>query len=128
MQQTYRHGLVVLAVSVLAGCASTPPEPTLADAMRGHSYEAQYQAELKRELAKRWERGDELENTGERRVERSREEIEQAEEKIAKARQAIERGNREIAEGREMKAESERRFQRRFPDLSLDPADQDARR
>ena len=80
---------------------------------------------LKRELAERWERGDELERTGERRVERAQEQIAKAEENIRKAREAIERGNREIVEGRELKTESERRFEARFPDLSLEPADQD---
>lgn len=124
MLRIYRTGTITLLFTLAVGCASTPPEPTLADAMRGHSDEAQQEAELKRDMAKRWERGNKLETTGERRVERAREQIEEAEQEIADARDAIERGNDEIAEGRQLKAESERRFRARFPDASLEPSDQ----
>jgi predicted nucleic acid-binding Zn-ribbon protein len=117
--------MTALVITLAAGCASTPPEPTLADAMRGHSAEAQQEAELKRDLAKRWERGNKLETTGKNRVERAREQINEAEQKIVEARDAIERGTGEIAEGRELKAESERRFRARFPDASLEPYDRD---
>jgi len=124
MLRIHKTFITTLVITLAAGCASTPPEPTLADAMRGHSDEAQQEAELKRDLAKRWERGNKLETTGERRVERAREQIEEAEQTIVDARAAIERGNVEIAEGRELKAESERRFRARFPEASLEPADQ----
>lgn len=106
---------------MLAGCASAPPEPTLADAMRGHSENAQAQAELKTALAKQWERGNELERDGERRVARARETIEGAEERIDEARDSLERGNDEIETGRALKTESERRFRAAFPKLSLNP-------
>ena len=125
MQQFFKTCSAAFLITLAAGCASTPSEPTRADAMRGHSDEAQRETDLKRELAERWERGDELERTGERRVERAQEQIAKAEENIREAREAIERGNREIVEGRELKIESERRFEARFPDLSLEPADQD---
>lgn len=115
----------ILATALVAGCASTSSEPTFADAMRGYSDEAQQEVELKRELAKRWERGNKLEQTGEQRVARAEDQIEQAEQSISKARDAIKAGNQEIAEGRELKAESERRFRARFPELSLEPAGQD---
>lgn len=123
MYRVTRLNILMVSIALAAGCASTQPAPTLADAMRGHSDEAQQEAELKRELAKNWERGNKLEATGERRVARAREQIEDAEQKIEDARAAIERGEREVAEGRALKAENERRFRERFPDLSLQPAD-----
>ena len=122
MYRFMKLSVATISIALAAGCASTPSEPTLADAMRGHSDEAQQQADLKRELAKNWERGAKLETTGERRVARAREQIAEAEQKIEDARDAIERGNREVAEGRALKAESERRFRERFPDQSLQPA------
>lgn len=115
-------GIVLSGLVIIlgAGCASNSSEPTMADAMRQYSDDVQQEADLKRQLAEDWETGNQLERTGLQRVERARKTIEKAEKEIKKAEQALERGNREIEKGRALRAESERRFRSRFPDLSLE--------
>lgn len=111
-------GSIVLA----AGCASKPVEPTLADAMRGHSEQAQRQSQAKKELARDWERGSELADDGRELVARGEKRIEDAEEAMERGLAEVERGNEQVVEGEELKARSERQFRDRFPDLSLEPA------
>lgn len=114
--------MVVGAILLLAGgCASNPAEPTLADSMREHSAEQQRQSDAKQQLARDWERGAELVQSGEKLVARGEERIEAAEKAMEKGTSEIERGNEQILEGEELKTRSERRFREQFPDLPLDP-------
>ncbi|MGK7295835.1 MAG: hypothetical protein ACNS61_08420 [Candidatus Wenzhouxiangella sp. M2_3B_020] len=112
---------IAATLALTAGCASKPTEPTLADAMRAHSDEQQRQSEIKKELAADWERGNELLRAGSKRIARGEQRIEEAELAIEKGTAEIESGTEQMAEGRALKAESERRFRERFPELSLDP-------
>ncbi|MDT8410521.1 MAG: hypothetical protein RQ741_13060 [Wenzhouxiangellaceae bacterium] len=89
--------------------------------MRQHSDQQQRQSEIKRQLAKDWERGDELIETGRKKVERGQNRIDKAEKELEKGTEEVEQGTRQIAEGQRLKAESERRFRARFPDLEIDP-------
>lgn len=116
-----RIATVAGSVAVAAGCASKPVEPTLADVMRDHSVEAQRQSEIKKELARDWERGNELAEDGERLVARGERRVEEAEDARERGLEEIERGREQIVEGEELKASSEQRFRERFPDLSLEP-------
>lgn len=120
-----RLAMIAGSFVLVAGCASKPVEPTLADAMRGHSEESQRLSETKKELARDWERGSALIEEGSERVARGEQRIEQAEQAIEKGTAEIERGNEQIAEGRALKAQSEQRFRERFPDLSLEPVSRD---
>lgn len=118
---TTRHLIFGAMFLLVGGCASTPSEPTLADSMREHSAEQQRQSDAKKQLARDWERGAQLVEAGEKLVARGEERIEDAEQAIKKGRSEIELGNQQILEGQALKAESERRFRERFPDLSLEP-------
>lgn len=115
--------MVVGAILLFAGgCASNPAEPTLADSMREHSAEQQRQSDAKQQLARDWERGAKLIEAGEKLVARGEERVKDAEEAIEKGTSEIELGTEQILEGRELKAQSERRFRERYPDLPLEPA------
>lgn len=109
------------AALLTAGCASKPTEPTLADAMRAHSDEQQRQSEVKKKLAADWERGNELLEAGRKQVARGERRIEEAEQAIEKGQAEIESGTAQMAEGRALRAQSERQFRERFPELSLNP-------
>ena len=122
IRQRYDNTLaIVAALGLAAGCASKPTEPTIADAMRAHSDEQQRQSEFKKELAADWERGNALLDAGSKKIARGERRIEEAEEAIEKGQAEIESGTAQMAEGRALKAQSERRFRERFPELSLDP-------
>lgn len=116
-----RCATIVGTFILATGCASKPVEPTLADAMRDHSEDAQRESMAKQELARDWERGAELVAEGSERVARGKQRIEDAEKAIERGTSEIERGNQQIAEGAALKARSEQRFRERFPELSLEP-------
>ncbi len=105
------------ALLLLSGCAS---KPTIADAMRDHAGSSQTRADLKKDLAKSWERGQELVVTGEERVKRGESRIESAEKQIAKGKKEIEKGNQEISGGTKAMRDSESRFRAAFPDETLE--------
>lgn len=115
-----RLATVLCTLFLAAGCASKSVEPTLADAMRGHSEEAQRDSEAKKALAQDWERGAELLEEGRKSVARGEQRIRDAEKAIERGTAEIERGNQQIAAGTELKTRSERRFRERFPDLPLE--------
>lgn len=115
----------IAAIFMLTGCASQPAEPTLADTMREHSAEQQRQSDAKKQLARDWERGAELAESGRELVARGESRIEDAEKAMARGADEIERGTEQIAEGEELKARSERRFRELFPDLTLEPDEPD---
>lgn len=112
--------LTALALSsvvlVGAGCSN---QPTTADLMRDYAAEQSTEVALKKELAKDWEKGTKLVDTGEKRVKRAEKDIRQAEKQLRDARKALEKGKREIVRGQKLKARSERKFRARFPDSSL---------
>lgn len=95
--------LPVLAVCALTACAG---KPTIGDAMRGHADQDQASVDLQKKLAKDWERGSRLAQTGDKRVKT--------------AQRELERGQQEVADGTRLMEESERRFREAFPNLTLD--------
>ena len=88
-----------------AGCASSPP--TVGDRMIS-------QSEGTRDLAKKWDAGNDLVKKGESIKAEGREIVAQGNDKIKN-------GERMIAEGRAMMAESELIYQQRFPGKTLRP-------
>lgn len=111
---------VGMAIIALAGCAS---EPTRAELMRQHvsnvEATAEAQADLKEELAKDWEEGQSLIESGNQNIEDGEKRIDLAERNLKKGEDQVERGRRELAEGKRLVRESERRFRAEFDDLEL---------
>lgn len=103
-------------IATLVGCTSAP---TTGDRMRTHAAVVQDQVDLKKELAKDWDRGTNLVQSGEKRVKGGEKKITSAERDLKEGRDQVERGNQEIAEGRKLMQESKRRFHETFPDLEL---------
>lgn len=110
---------MLVALGALTGCASQSQPPTAADVMRGHASDAQEEADLRIELAKTWERGQELTESGKKKVDEGEERLSKAEREIREAQELISEGRSEVAEGTSLVQESERRFQERFPGLEL---------
>jgi len=113
---------LLLAASItllsVTGCSS---KPTTADLMRGHATDAQAQVDLKKQLAKDWEKGTKLVSSGERKVSDGQKRIRNAERDLERARKQVETGNQEIAEGSKLVADSERVFKETFPTQNTNP-------
>lgn len=103
-----------VAMFALSGCAGNEKPATTADIMRGHAADVQTEVDLKEELAKEWERGSELSQTG-------RERIRDGQEMIQEGQSQINQGKREMAQGTQLMQDSERRFRQNFPGLQLRP-------
>jgi len=109
---------IILAVGILmfalSGCAGREKPATTADIMRGYAADVQAEVELKEQLAKDWERGSELAQTG-------RERIRDGQEMIQEGNSQINQGKREVTQGTQLMQDSERRFRENFPGLQLRP-------
>ncbi len=110
---------VALAVTLLAGCSS---KPSTADLMRSHATEGQSLANLKTQLAKDWETGQALIESGEDDVKSGEKKVKAAKKDLKKGNDQIERGNENVTKGSKMMREAEQRFREAFPDLTLESA------
>ncbi|GGW52036.1 hypothetical protein [Alishewanella tabrizica] len=112
--------LLAASITLLSviGCSS---KPTTADLMRSHATDAQTQVDLKKQLAKDWEKGTKLVSSGERKVSDGQKRIRNAERDLERARKQVETGNKEIAEGSKLVADSERVFKETFPTQNTNP-------
>lgn len=110
---------MALAATIVAGCASEPAAPTVADRMRGHAADMQQEADLKSALAQQWERGRELAAAGNRKIEEGERRMRAAERDMEKAREQVRSGRSELKEGQKLVEEAEQRFRREFPGLDL---------
>lgn len=119
MQKNRILTVVALSSIVLVGAGCSTNQPTTADLMRNHASEQSAEASLKKNLAKDWDKGTQLIDTGEKRVKRAEKDIRQAEKQLRDARKALEKGKREMAQGQKLKASSERKFRAQFPDSTL---------
>jgi len=109
-----------MALVAMLGCAGSPPPPSTADLMRGHADAGQGELRVQRELAKQWEDGNKLVNSGTRRLSDGEQRIRNAESELERGQQQAERGRKEIAEGKTMVEDSERRFRDVFPALDIE--------
>jgi hypothetical protein len=127
MEKQSRRSLVIgFALTALAGCASTPDKPTVADFMRKDASQAQAQVDLKNQIAQEWEKGNKLVMSGEKKVKSGEEKVKSGEDKaksgqkqIDEGRSLLEGGNKEIDEGRKMMQESELKFRTSFPEAPI---------
>lgn len=107
-------GLFLIA---LTGCSDDPE--TTADVMRDDASEGQAQVDMKKQIAKDWERGKEMIASGAELVEEGAEQVESAQEEFESGQKTIEHGEQKIAEGQKLVNESERKFQELYPGVDL---------
>lgn len=105
----YKLIFITGIIATLSGCANSPP--TAADFMRDEASAEHLRADDKSQIARDWDRGAKLVESGKKNLKEGNILIVSAEEDITTGRGQIELGNREIAEGRQLMLESERRFQ-----------------
>ncbi|MBS3762884.1 MAG: hypothetical protein KGZ25_06225 [Planctomycetes bacterium] len=117
-------GIVIsTCLMALGGCTSKPTKPTTADLMKQHATDLQSDVNLRNQLAKEWERAQDLIARGQKRVKNGEKRVKAAERDLKRAQEDIERGEREIAEGQKLVNESERKFRENFPDLEIKVAE-----
>jgi hypothetical protein len=113
-------GGVIMAV--LAGCSGTSGTkagPSTGDIMREYATESQARADLKKQLARDWERGSKLMKSGEKRARDGERRIAAAERELLRAKEAVKQGYKEISDGTALMLESERLFREKYPDQEL---------
>ena len=111
-----RHSLAIgVAVSALAGCASAPSSPTMADMMRQDANQAQAQVDLKNQIAKEWEKGNKLVQSGEKKLKSGDEKVKSGQKQLDEGKSLIDEGNKELDEGKKAMLESEMKFKTSFP-------------
>jgi hypothetical protein len=114
-----RRLAVAVALVTLAGCATQPP--TAADRMRGHADDERARADIQSEIAEDWDNGQELVNSGNRKILDGERMVEKAQKNLRAGTALIEEGNSEVAEGGMLLRDSERRFRAAYPGLEINP-------
>ena len=109
--------VVVVAMAVFAGC--TAKEPTTGDFMRMHAADEKAMGLDQKEIAKNWDKGLALKQSGEKLVKHGEELIKSGEQSIMTGKHEIEQGNKDIIDGTKLSDESERVFHEKYPDLKL---------
>jgi hypothetical protein len=99
---------------VLYGCGS---KTDVAEHMRSRATVNKEQANLQFSLAKDWERGRDLVESGKERIEDGEELMGDAQDDYDKGKAAMKRGQREVEEGRELMMASERRYRENFGEI-----------
>lgn len=108
---------MVLFFLALSGCSDD--QETTADVMRDDASEGQTQVDMKKQIAKDWERGKEIIASGAELVEEGAEQVESAHHKFESGQETIKRGEQKIAEGQKLVNESERKFRELYPGVDL---------
>lgn len=107
-------------MAMFTGCAS---HPSNADLMRGHLSPAQVQAQaegdLQAQLAKDWDKGQELIESGNKNIADGESKVKAAERDLKNGKSQVERGTKELAEGTKLVEASEKGFREAFGDLEL---------
>lgn len=110
--------ITVLIMVSAVGCSTKAP--TAGDFMRMHAAEEKATSIDQKELAKEWERGSALKQSGEKLLEDGEKLVKDGEKKITIGKQNIEQGTKDIAEGTKAMQESEKKFLEKYPNLKLD--------
>jgi uncharacterized protein HemX len=110
--------ILLMLATALVGCAGRQPA-TAADVMRGHAADAQDNADLRNELAEKWDQGRKLTKSGEEKVAKGEKQVAKLESDLRKAQEQVAEGRREMAEGTALVQEPEQRFREKFPGLEL---------
>lgn len=111
-------GAVALAMTVFVGCSAK--EPTTGDFMRMHAADEKAMGLDQKEIAKNWDKGLALKQSGEKLVKHGEKLIKSGEQDIMTGKHEIEQGNADIIEGTRLSTESERVFREKYPDLKLE--------
>jgi exonuclease VII small subunit len=119
MQIIRIRNIVALSSVLLLGAGCAASQPSTSDLMRDYAAEQGSQVAMQEALAKDWDKGSELINTGEQRVQQAEKDIRQAKKQLRDARRALKRGKRETARGQELKISSGNTFREHFPDNAL---------
>lgn len=109
---------VVVAMTVFAGCSAK--EPTTGDFMRMHAADEKAMGLDQKEIAKNWDKGLALKQSGEKLVKHGEGLVKSGEQDIMTGKHEIEQGNKDIIDGTKLSNESERVFREKYPDLKLE--------
>jgi len=109
---------VVIAMSVFAGCSAK--EPTVGDFMRMHAADEKAMSLDQKEIAKSWDKGLALKQSGEKLLKHGEELIKSGEQDVMTGKHEVEQGKADIIEGARLSAESERIFREKYPELKLE--------
>lgn len=109
---------VVVVITVFSGCSIK--DPTTGDFMRMHAADEKAIGLDQKNIAKDWDRGSALKQSGEKLVKHGEELIKSGEQNIITGKHEIEQGGKDIIDGTKLSAESERIFHEKYPDLKLE--------
>ncbi|MCD6258335.1 MAG: hypothetical protein J7J31_01910 [Helicobacteraceae bacterium] len=118
MKRLKTISILAVAITVFAGCYAT--EPTTSDFMRMHAADEKAMSVEQKEIAKNWDKGLALKQSGQKLVKHGEELIKSGEQDIMTGKHEIEQGNVDILEGTRLSDESERIFHEKYPGLKLD--------
>ncbi len=107
-------GILALA---LGGCANK--QPSTADLMRQHAAEDSSRAAIQKDLAKQWDRGNELIASGTKQIKVAEKQISQSEKQLREAQRELKQAKRDVSKGERLKQQAEKRFSEEFPRSSL---------
>lgn len=109
--------LASLVAIALAGCANK--QNSTADLMRQHAAQDSSRAAMQKDLAKQWDRGNELIISGTKQLEVAEKREKQAEKQLRQAQKNLKQAKRDIAKGERLKQRAEKRFAEEFPQSRL---------
>ncbi|MFA5214471.1 hypothetical protein [Sulfuricurvum sp.] len=108
----------VIMMTTLVGCATKAP--TTGDFMRMHAAEEKATGVDQKQMAKEWDQGSALNQSGVKLVKHGEDLVKSGEKDITTGKQEIEQGNKDIAEGTKLMEASKQKFLEAYPDQKLD--------
>ncbi|MDP1785148.1 MAG: hypothetical protein Q8K81_06950 [Sulfuricurvum sp.] len=108
----------VIMMTTLVGCATKAP--TTGDFMRMHAAEGKAEGIDQKQIAKEWDQGSKLKQSGAKLVKEGEELMKSGDKDITTGKQNIEQGNKDIAEGTTLMEKSEQKFKEKYPNQELD--------
>ena len=109
---------LAVAMTVFVGCSIK--NPTTGDFMRMHAADEKAMSTEQKEIAKNWDKGLALKQSGESLVKHGEELVKTGEQNIMTGKHEIEQGHKDIIQGTKLSAESERVFREKYPELKLE--------
>jgi hypothetical protein len=108
----------VIMMTTLVGCATKAP--TTGDFMRMHAAEEKATGVDQKQMAKEWDQGSALNQSGVKLVKHGEDLVKSGEKDVTTGKQEIEQGNKDIAEGTKLMEASKQKFLETYPDQKLD--------
>ncbi len=112
---------ILTAAGALAACSSTQTTatPTTADKMRGYAADQQEEVERKNAIAKQWDDGQQLVESGREELEKGQAKVEAAEKELREGNEQMARGRQQIEEGNRLTQGALQQFNEDYPGLEL---------